>query len=150
MKKIDSFTVNHQTMTTGLYVSRLDGDITTLDLRMRRPYIEDGLTHIEMHSLEHLLATALRNGTHANHVVYVGPMGCATGFYVLYQGLTKSEMLTDLIDAFKTVTTMDTMPGDSPIECGNNRTLDVGTGKDLASKYWAIIKDKVHFDNYPA
>ncbi len=83
MKTIASFTVNHDLLEKGMYVSRIDGDVVTYDVRMKKPNMGDYLPTPAMHTFEHLLATYARNSEHADSVIYVGPMGCRTGFYLL-------------------------------------------------------------------
>jgi len=149
MRKIDSFKVNHQKLERGIYVSKIDGDIITLDLRIRKPYADAVLTDAEMHSLEHLLATALRNSEFGGNVIYVGPMGCATGFYVLFRALSEAQMLKALKISFKGVLDFSVMPGDSEFECGNCNTLDLKVGKNLTKECLAILECKSGFDKYP-
>ena len=84
MERIASFTVNHNTLVPGLYLSRRDGDIVTLDLRFKKPNTGDLLSNSELHSTEHLIATLLRNSADKEAVIYFGPMGCQTGFYFLF------------------------------------------------------------------
>ena len=91
MEKIASFQVDHEKLKPGLYLSRRDGDVTTFDLRFKKPNTGDLLSNAEMHSVEHVMATLLRNGPHRDAVVYFGPMGCQTGFYFLFD----SGKLTD-------------------------------------------------------
>ena len=146
--KIASFTVNHETLNRGLYVSRRDGDVTTFDLRMRKPYADPVLTDVEMHSLEHLLATELRNGPYGQNVVYVGPMGCATGFYVLYREVSDDTAVWCIVRAFRKITQADVMPGNSRAECGNFQTLSLATGKAVAAEYLGVIKSKGEPDPY--
>ena len=86
MERIASFTVDHTVLTPGLYLSRRDGDAVTLDLRFKKPNTGDLLTNAEMHSVEHLIATLLRNAPERDAVLYFGPMGCQTGFYFLFGG----------------------------------------------------------------
>ena len=86
MERIASFTVDHTVLTPGLYLSRRDGDAVTLDRRFKKPNTGDLLTNAEMHSVEHLIATFLRNSESRDAVVYFGPMGCQTGFYFLFDG----------------------------------------------------------------
>ena len=150
MIKIASFTVNHTQLNRGLYVSRRDGELTTFDLRMRRPYADMPLSAVEMHSLEHLLATALRNGALQEHIVYAGPMGCATGFYVLYRGVSDGAAVLDLIRAFQAVLSARKMPGNSRAECGNCLTLDLAAGKRIAEEYLKLIVLKTIPDKYPS
>lgn len=84
MERIASFTVDHDVLVPGLYLSRQDGDVVTLDLRFKKPNTGDLLTNAEMHSVEHVIATLLRNSPEKDAVVYFGPMGCQTGFYFLF------------------------------------------------------------------
>ena len=86
MERIASFTVDHNKLRPGLYLSRRDGDVVTFDLRFKTPNTGDLLTNAEMHSAEHLIATLLRNSREKDAVVYFGPMGCQTGFYFLFDG----------------------------------------------------------------
>ena len=146
--KIASFTINHETLERGIYVSRRDGDITTFDLRMRRPYAEPVLTGVEMHSLEHLLASELRNGPYGQNVIYVGPMGCATGFYVLFRNMADDAAVWDIIRAFRKIIQAVVVPGNSRAECGNNRTLDLSVGKSVAAEYLGVIISKGEPDVY--
>ena len=86
MERIASFTVNHDVLVPGLYLSRRDGDVTTFDLRFKKPNTGDLLTNAQMHSVEHIIATLLRNSPEKDAVIYFGPMGCRTGFYLLLTG----------------------------------------------------------------
>ena len=83
MERIKSFTINHDILLPGFYISRVDGDITTYDLRTRRPNMGDYMSDLTMHSVEHMFATLIRNSEIAEDVIYFGPMGCQTGFYLL-------------------------------------------------------------------
>ena len=83
MKTIPSFTVNHDKLEKGMYISRIDGDVVTYDIRMKKPNMGDYLGTGEMHTFEHLFATLARNSALSDSVIYVGPMGCRTGFYFL-------------------------------------------------------------------
>ena len=101
MKKIASFQINHDTLTPGLYVSRVDGDAVTYDLRMKYPNRGDYLQNAALHTLEHLVATYVRNSPHSDAIIYVGPMGCRTGFYVVTRdSLSKPDMLALMKQAF--------------------------------------------------
>ena len=95
MERIASFTVNHDTLRPGLYLSRRDGNVVTFDLRFKRPNTGDLLTNAQMHSVEHVIATLLRNSAHKDAVIYFGPMGCQTGFYFLFDGdkLSQTEAI---------------------------------------------------------
>ena len=132
MEKIESFKIDHLNHPAGIYLSRRDGDICTYDVRICKPYADELLTNAEMHSLEHLLATVLRNGAHGAEVIYVGPMGCQTGFYVLYRGLGQNEAERDILAAFRYVADYDgEMPGNSKAECGNCLNLSVAAARRM-------------------
>ena len=147
MEKIASFTINHLKLGAGIYVSRIDDDIITYDLRIRKPYSDELLTVEEAHSLEHLLATEVRRGTLAKNVVYVGPMGCMTGFYVLLKG-KKEGHVQEIKRAFGAILNYTQMPGDSKIECGNCKTLNLKTGIKIAKEYLQKIGEKTVADEY--
>ncbi len=133
MEKIASFTIDHLNHPAGIYLSRKDGDVYTYDVRICKPYADPLLTNAEMHSLEHLLATVLRNGEHGADVIYVGPMGCQTGFYVLYRGIEPDEAKRDVANAFRFISTYDgEMPGNSQTECGNCLNLSIEAARRAA------------------
>ena len=101
MKRIASFTVNHNTLNPGVYISRIDGDITTYDMRFVKPNTPPFLPNPVMHTIEHLFATYARNSEFADNVIYFGPMGCRTGFYFLTKDLPHESALKIIKDAFK-------------------------------------------------
>lgn len=143
MERIASFTVDHDKLQPGLYLSRRDGDVVTFDLRFKKPNTGDLLTNAEMHSAEHLIATLLRNSREKDSVVYFGPMGCQTGFYFLFDG----EQLTDgeALDLLKAVFAAGAdfsgpMPGKSAVECGNYRNLEVSLAKEQCAYYRDLIR----------
>ena len=136
MEKIESFRIDHLNHPAGIYLSRRDGDIYTYDLRICKPYADALLSNAEMHSLEHLLATVLRNGKHCDEVIYVGPMGCQTGFYILYRGLEPEEAAADIIAALRFISDYDgDMPGNSKAECGNCLNLSVAAARRVAKTF---------------
>lgn len=149
MKKIASFTVDHTVLETGIYVSRIDGDITTYDLRTRKPNGTDFMDHSTMHTFEHMFATYVRNSEIADDVIYFGPMGCQTGFYLLVRNadnenvleVTK-KVLSDIINHKGDVF------GNSEIECGNYRTLDLQKAKSEAKLYLDILNSTVQTFKY--
>ena len=100
MERIASFTVNHDKITEGIYISRIDGDITTYDMRMRKPNMGDYIDNLTIHSLEHMFATYVRNSEIGNKVIYFGPMGCQTGFYLLVRNETDEKVLEIVKDVF--------------------------------------------------
>ena len=144
MEKIASFSVDHNKLVPGLYYSRRDGDIVTFDLRFKKPNTGDLLTNSEMHSVEHLIATLLRNSEDKEAVIYFGPMGCQTGFYFLFdnQLLSLEGGIELLKEVFSAASVFEgEMPGKSPVECGNYVNLDVGAGKSVCKWYADLIQN---------
>lgn len=136
MQKITSFTIDHLNHPAGIYLSRIDGDIFTYDVRICAPYRDELLTNSQLHSLEHLLATVLRNGKHSDKVIYVGPMGCQTGFYVLYRTLEKEAAVSDITTAMRFILDYDgEMPGNSESECGYCHNLSIAEAKKAAALF---------------
>lgn len=141
MKKIASFTVDHRFITPGIYLSRVDGDITTYDLRTRRPNCGDFMDERTMHTMEHLFATYVRNSALADRVIYFGPMGCATGFYLLIRDADHAETLAAVKQVLAQIIA-HTGPvfGNSEIECGNYKTLDLASAVTEAKAYLATLQ----------
>ena len=142
MERIASFTVNHDVLVPGLYLSRRDGSVTTFDLRFKKPNTGDLLTNAQMHSVEHMFATMIRNGELGENVIYFGPMGCQTGFYFLFD----SAQLTDAqaIDLLRQVFAQGAawegpVPGKSSRECGNYVNLDVALARECCAFYAGVI-----------
>lgn len=159
MEKIASFTVNHLTLLPGIYVSRKDTVgkemITTFDLRMTRPNFEPVLNTAEVHTLEHLGATFLRNHKdYMNKVIYFGPMGCRTGFYLVLAGDYESEDIVDLVkEMFVFMKDFEgEVPGACARDCGNYLDMNLNMAKYVAKKYYEevllnITEERLH---YPA
>ena len=144
MERIASFTVDHNKLVPGLYLSRRDGSVVTFDLRFKKPNTGDLLTNAEMHSAEHLIATLLRNSRAREAVVYFGPMGCQTGFYFLFDSalLPISDAVELLKEVFAAASGYEgEMPGASAVECGNYINLDVEVGKAVCRFYTSLIRD---------
>lgn len=142
IKKIASFTVDHRKLKPGLYISRIDGDITTYDMRMRVPNSGDLISNAAMHSFEHMFATVIRNSPLAEDVIYFGPMGCQTGFYLLIRNSEHKAVIHEINEALKFIIDYTgEMPGASEIECGNYRNLDLNLAKDEAKRYLTVLKD---------
>lgn len=142
MERIASFTVNHDVLVPGLYLSRRDGSVTTFDLRFKKPNTGDLLTNAQMHSVEHLIATFLRNSPEKDAVIYFGPMGCQTGFYFLFDSarLTDAQAIALVQRVFDQAADYDgPMPGKSPRECGNYVNLDVALGRECCRWYAGVI-----------
>ena len=142
MEKIASFTIDHLKLVPGVYVSRKDTIgrevITTFDLRMTSPNDEPVMNTAEVHTIEHLAATFLRNHpVYANKTIYFGPMGCRTGFYLLLAGnLTSKEIVPLMIEMFEFIRDFkDEVPGASPKDCGNYLDMNLPMANYLAKRY---------------
>lgn len=153
MELIKSFTINHDILKEGVYLSRQDRNTNTYDLRMKIPNGGDYLTPAASHTLEHLCATYLRNSDFGKEIVYFGPMGCMTGFYlVTFDTLSEEDMLKTLCGAFEFIKNFSEkeIPGAKRIECGNYLSHDLEGAKDIASKYFDVIKNLTKNDlTYP-
>lgn len=148
MKKITSFTVDHRTMIPGIYVSRIDGDITTYDMRLKKPNGGDYMTDLEAHSFEHMFATFIRNSKIAEDVIYFGPMGCMTGFYLLVRNAENAKILHEVLWALDGIISHDGgVFGASEIECGNYKCLDILSAKSVAEDYKRVLTARdIDFD----
>ena len=142
MKKIASFTVDHLRLVPGVYVSRVDqvagNPITTFDLRMTRPNKEPVMNTAEVHTIEHLAATFLRNhAEYADKTIYFGPMGCRTGFYLILAGaLTSKEIVPLICEMFRFIADFnDEVPGAAARDCGNYLDMNLPMANYLAKKY---------------
>ena len=142
MKTIASFTVNHDTLPKGLFISRVDGDVVTYDLRMRLPNCDDYLRNPAIHTIEHLFATYVRNTAFSDQIIYVGPMGCRTGFYFLTRSTVSHEDVIRLLnDTFTFIANYEgSVPGTARIECGNHLEHDLSSAKQEAAAYLAVLR----------
>ena len=143
MKRIASFEVDHTRLLPGMYLSRTDGPVTTYDLRFIRPNTPPFLPSAVMHTIEHLFATYARNSRWGEHIVYFGPMGCRTGFYVIFKGdlcpqdiIGVLRRMADFILNFE-----GTIPGASPKDCGNYLDLNLSMAKFYTRKYKTEVLD---------
>ena len=142
MEKIASFTVDHTKLLRGMYISRIDGDVVTYDIRTRRPNVEEVMENGAIHTLEHLFATFVRNSKFKDNIIYFGPMGCRTGFYFLTTGMTHGEALKLTQDALAFIETFEgDVPGVSAVECGNYRDHDLDGAKKEAADQKEILKN---------
>lgn len=142
MKRIASFEVDHDLLTPGMYTSRVDGDITTYDVRMVLPNGGEYLYPAAAHTFEHLFATYVRNTPLADHVVYVGPMGCLTGFYFLVRDLDPAEAIRLVRETMDFVLSFEgEIPGSSRVECGNYLMHDLTGAKKIAARMAPVLKD---------
>lgn len=148
IKQNASFMVDHRRFGEGLYISRIDGDITTFDMRTRRPNSGDYMDNVTMHTFEHLFSTYIRN-TELD-VIYFGPMGCQTGFYLLIRNADTSRVLTEIKLALqKIISHTGAVFGASEVECGNYLTLDADSAKKEAERYLeALSTSPVDFKYY--
>ena len=152
LTRIASFSVNHDFITEGIYVSRIDGDVTTYDMRTRIPNNcdDDYMSNLTMHSFEHLFATYVRNSEIGQRVIYFGPMGCQTGFYLLVRNSDNDETLAAVKSVLKKIIAHDgEMPGAKREECGNYKNLDLESARIEARRYLAILDGKENDFKYP-
>ena len=144
MERIASFNVDHNVLVPGLYLSRRDGNVTTFDMRFKKPNTGDLLSNATMHSCEHIMATFLRNSRCKDAIIYFGPMGCQTGFYFLFDNtkLTDADAIGLLQETVAAGAEYDgPMPGKSPIECGNYINLDTALSREALAFFRDIIRD---------
>ncbi|MDY4139799.1 MAG: S-ribosylhomocysteine lyase [Eubacteriales bacterium] len=141
LRKIASFTINHDTLVPGMYVSRVDGDCVTYDLRLKYPNRGDYLAQKPLHTLEHLVATYVRSSPWSDSVVYFGPMGCRTGFYLILRDSVSHEQAIALVKeafAFSAAFEGD-IPGAKKIECGNYLEHDLPAARAEAAAYLDVL-----------
>ena len=158
MEKIASFNVNHLDLLPGIYVSRKDSIgqemITTFDLRFTRPNVEPVMSTAAIHTIEHLGATFLRNHPlWKDRTIYFGPMGCRTGFYVLFSGDLASEDILDVVHEMCRfiLDFSGDIPGASPRDCGNYLDMNLSMAKYYIQQFWNQVlrsPSKEHF-HYP-
>jgi len=158
MEKIASFTINHLNLLPGIYVSRKDNVngsvITTFDIRMTRPNFEPVMNTAEVHTIEHLAATFLRNHkVYGSKTIYFGPMGCRTGFYLLLAGDYVSKDIVGLItELFEFIRDYDgDVPGASARDCGNYLDMNLRMANYLAGKFLTEVIENIDDSrlNYP-
>ncbi len=150
MKQIASFSVNHDYITPGIYISRIDGDVVTYDLRTRRPNCGDYMDHLTMHSLEHMFATLIRNSEISDQVLYFGPMGCQTGFYLLVRDSLSAQAVLSAVKAvLAAIADEPAMYGATRIECGNYQNLSLNAAKAEAANYLATLSARDWDFTYP-
>lgn len=134
METIASFTIDHDKLEKGVYVSRIDGDVITYDIRMKKPNAGDYLSNGAMHTFEHLFATYARNSKYASDVLYIGPMGCRTGFYLLMRDTTDYASVIDMLkESFAFIRDYEgEIPGSKKSQCGNYLEHDLEGAKVVA------------------
>lgn len=142
MERIDSFNVDHTKLLKGMYISRIDGNVVTYDIRTRRPNVEKVMENGAIHTLEHLFATYVRNSALKDNIIYFGPMGCRTGFYFLTTGITHGDALKLTQEALDFIAKFEgEVPGVSAIECGNYLDHDLDGAKKEAADQFEVLKN---------
>ena len=150
MNRIQSFCVDHDYITPGIYISRIDGDVTTYDLRTRKPNEGDYMDNVTMHSVEHMFATYVRNSELGDHVIYFGPMGCRTGFYLLVRDVAPQEVLALVKRCLEQIVHHEGgMFGQSRKECGNYRELSLDSAKVESARYLSELCAREQTFVYP-
>ncbi|MBS6861841.1 MAG: S-ribosylhomocysteine lyase [Clostridiales bacterium] len=141
MKKIASFCVNHDKLLPGIYLSRVDGDVVTYDIRLVRPNCPPYLPNPVLHTIEHLFATFARNSAFSDHVIYFGPMGCRTGFYFLVSGMEHQDVIALIQDIFRRISVFsEPVPGAAcSAECGNYLEHDLPGAREWAAAFVPVI-----------
>ena len=126
-----------------MYISRIDGDVVTYDIRMKKPNGGDYLGNGELHTIEHLFATYARNSQFSDQVIYVGPMGCRTGFYLLVRDKVSHRQAISLVqDSFRFIADFEgEIPGSKKEECGNYLEHDLPTAKETAKKMLVVLEN---------
>ena len=139
MDKIPSFQKDHNILQPGLYFSMQMHGVETFDLRFKRPNAGDYIPNAALHSIEHMLATVLRNSPQKDSIIYFGPMGCRTGFYLLTAGLRYRDVLALLKDALAKCLKLESVPGAERSECGNYAEHDLAGAKKECAAYLEIL-----------
>ena len=151
VRRISSFSVDHDLIDEGIYISRIDGDITTYDMRTRKPNMGDYMDNITMHSMEHMFATYVRNSRIGDDIIYFGPMGCRTGFYLLVRNADNGEVLSVVLEILSKIAfEADQMFGATRIECGNYLELDLSSAKAEAKRYLDVLNSREQDFKYKA
>ncbi len=142
MEKIASFQVDHTKFSTGMYISRIDDDIVTYDIRMVKPNGGVYISSPSLHTIEHLFATYARNSEFGRNIVYVGPMGCRTGFYLLTRGISHEDAIKLVREAYTFIADFTgEIPGCSAVECGNYLEHDLESARRDVLPLLDAIKD---------
>ncbi len=142
MKKIASFTIDHTKLMPGIYISRIDGDIVTYDLRVCRPNHPPFMETPAIHTIEHIFATLARNSAMSDDVIYFGPMGCRTGFYLLVRNPDHEAVIALIKEILAKISEwQDEIPGASANECGNYLEHDLDAARKYARDYLSKIRD---------
>ena len=151
MKTIPSSQIDYNILKKGIYISRIDDDITTYDIRMKEPNRGDYLTNSALHTIEHIFTTYVKNTEFGDNIIYFGPMGSRTGFYLLTRSLTDNYSIQLIKDAFQYIADFwGRIPSASPAECGNCLEHNLPQAKEEAKKFLEVIENWTREDlEYP-
>ena len=148
-EKIESFKIDHNLLEPGIYVSRTDGDVVTYDLRTRKPNMGDYMDNLTMHSVEHMFATYIRNSEISDNVIYFGPMGCQTGFYLLVRNEQSEDVLSVVKSVLRRIINHDgEIFGNKREECGNYRNLNLDAAKLECQRYLDVLESSEETFSY--
>lgn len=153
MKRIASFCVDHDQLEKGMYISRIDGDVITYDIRMKKPNGGDYLSNGALHTIEHLFATYVRNSAYSDSIIYVGPMGCRTGFYFLTRDAISPQQALELVKKSMEFIRdfQGEIPGSKRRECGNYLEHDLAAAQHVAADMLSILSawdaEKMHYSH---
>lgn len=140
MERIASFCIDHTKLMRGMYISRIDSDIVTYDIRMRRPNVEPVMDTGTMHTIEHLFATKARNSSLKDKVIYFGPMGCRTGFYLIMKDTEHSAAIDLTREIFAWISDYNgEIPGATPVECGNYSDQNLAGANNAAGEMVEVL-----------
>lgn len=147
MERITSFSVDHTKLKKGIYISRIDDDLITFDIRMCEPNVDTPLDPKAAHTIEHIGATLLRNSKYKDHIIYFGPMGCMTGFYLITRNLDFETVKQMIIDTYQQIALWNQeIPGAKKEECGNYTYMDLVKAKEAAKFFLdAPLEYEYHF-----
>ena len=140
MEKIASFQKDHDKLMPWFYLSGTASGVSTFDLRFKKPNQGDFIAQPALHSIEHIMATVLRNGGHKNDIVYFGPMGCRTGFYLLTVNMDEKTVRNTLKEALAAALDFDSVPGAEKAECGNYLEHDLNGAKKECAEYLRLLE----------
>ena len=147
VRRISSFSVDHDLIDEGIYISRIDGDITTYDMRTRKPNMGDYMDNVTMHSVEHMFATYIRNSKIGGDVIYFGPMGCRTGFYLLVRNADNEKILEITKKILADIIAYEgEVFGNTKKECGNYLDLDLEKAKAECRRYLEVLQKEQTFE----
>lgn len=141
MGEIQSFAIDHDKLLPGFYAHGCEHNVYTYDMRFKKPNDGDYISNAALHSIEHLFATTVRSSAIKDDVVYFGPMGCRTGFYLLLYGVEKNEALTVTKDCLRKCLSAETVFGATRKECGNYLEHDLSSAKKEIAAYLNLLEN---------